>query len=251
MNNKIRLSLLSFNLWDDKYYRLERLEWFTDYIKNNTPELVLLQEVTNSIVIELSKKLHELNYQFKISGSSRTRYEMICSRFPIQSHKTNIYSNSKTKRGLITTTIKINDVCNITLVSTQLEQDSKSRNIRAAQFECLFKSFSNISGNVIMAVDTGLSKDEIIQVSDEWKDAWEQSGRNKYLQYTIDNRKNANVIDEDQRRSMRIYYKGDIEDLEYKLIGEEGLQNLKSKIVYPSLQFGPFITFKLAMNGKT
>nr|QBK87103.1 MAG: endonuclease/exonuclease/phosphatase family protein [Marseillevirus LCMAC201] len=233
------LKVVSFNLWSDPFLKNERTEWVYTHIIKEKPDIILFQEVSNSNVLELTKKLRKYNYQYKVVSEGRTVYEMICSKWQITNHKFNRYSTSKTNRGLLWADLRINGSI-VTVASTQLDQGTGEIQKRLGQLDCILKSLANLHHTTIIGCDTGFIK-ENYNLS-HWKDAWVSTGK-KVPQYTYDSKRNKNITKNIQTRPDRIYYQGGITDPIYELIGTAeccGLLNAN-----PSTHFGICCTFTL------
>ena len=228
------LTIISFNMWDNPTLKNERAKWVYENIIQQKPDIILLQEVTNSILLELVSELRNAGYQYKISNNKlRKVYEMICSRRPIIAHKFKSFSTSNTNRGILLADIQLqNDY--ITVASTQLEQGESNYTKRVGQLSCVLDFLEENDHNVIIGCDTGFLKDEYFSINkDKWKDAWIDE-KNKFARYTIDS--NRNNYAKIQARADRIYYLGFIhKEPTFELIGtEEGK--------HPSMHFGIKIT---------
>lgn len=236
MEDVTTLTVVSFNMWADPFLKKDRLEWVYKNIIKERPDIILFQEVSNSIVLELAKKLRKLDYQYKVANENRTVYEMICSKWPIINYKFSRYSTSNTHRGVLWADLKINDK-KVTVASTQLEQGPESLDKRLGQLDCILKFFANRHHTTIVGCDTGFVKGENYDLrGTKWKDAWISSGKNKLAQYTVDFNRNKNITEQVQNRTDRIYYQGPFVDPVYSLVGTTGeCGNIK---VNPSNHFG-------------
>jgi hypothetical protein len=234
--NNITLNIVSFNIWNDPYYQKERLKWIKENILKNKYDIILFQEVNNNIILELTKKLRKLNYNYKISNNKRNTYEIICSIYPIINYKFQKFSNSNTNKGLLWITIRINNK-NILIANTQLEQTSNTL-ISENQLKCVFNFLSQMNNinNIILGCDIG--KLSNISIDNKWNDAWITNGKNKYEQYTYNSYINKNIIllknKHKQIRSDRIYYTGNFIEPELRFIGTIPINNN----IYPSTHFG-------------
>lgn len=235
------LTIISYNLWAKNTLKKDLLEWIQKNIIDLRPDVILFQEVTNAIVVDLTTKLRISGYQFKISNQSRNEYEMICSKWPIRDFKFKRFSNSPTYRGVLWCIIVI-DGRNILVANSQLEQDINNFEKRTGQLQCLFDSFSKSKYYVIMGCDTGLRPKEEVE-NKLFQDAWIKTGKNKFARYTFDSERNSNVTEPIQSRPDRIYIKGDIDEISFQLIGTNFLSD-KQKY-NPSNRFGISFSFRI------
>jgi hypothetical protein len=231
----MNITLISFNVWQEPILKKERTEWIYENILKNKPDIILLQEVTNSILLEFVSELRNSNYQYKISNSNRKVYEIICSRRPILNYNFKRFSTSKSGKGIMWVDIKLNSET-ITVASAQLEQGEENYNKRIGQLSCIL-NFLAEKRKVILGCDTGLLKDDHFDgniVRDEWRDAWIDGGKNKFAQYTIDS--NRNTYAKTQARPDRIYYLGFTQkESTFELIGTNETKP-------PSMHFGLKVT---------
>ena len=235
------LKVVSFNLWSDPFAKNERTEWVYTHIIKEKPDIIFFQEVSNSNVLELTKKLRKHNYQYKVVSEGRTVYEMICTKWNIANHKFNRYSTSKTGRGLLWADLKINGSI-VTIASTQLDQDAGDTKKRLGQLDCILNFLANHHHTTIIGCDTGFIKENYNLSGTNWKDAWVSSGK-KLPQYTYDSNCNKNIASRLQTRPDRIYYQGGLTDVSYELVGTaETCGSIKTN---PSTHFGIWCTFTL------
>ncbi len=238
----ITLTVVSFNMWADSFLKNERTEWVYKHILKNKPDVILLQEVSNSIVLDLTKKLRRLDYQYKVANEGRVVYELICSKWPIVDHKFNRYSTSKKGNGVLWADIKINGNI-VTVASTQLDQEPEEFQKRLGQLDCIMKFLANRYHTTILGCDTGFGRGEEYDLrGTRWKDAWVTSGKNKLAQYTYDFNRNKNITEQVQTRPDRIYYQGAFTDPDYELVGT--LATCGAIKVNPSNHFGIQLTLR-------
>ena len=213
------ITVISYNLWDKNPSKKDLLDWITINIINKKPDIILFQEVTNAIIIDLTTTLRQTNYQFKISNQSRENYEIICAKWPIVNFKFKKFSTTETKRGILWSCIKIEGKTFI-IANSQLEQGPNFYHKRIGQLDCLFDFLSKSNNIVILGCDTGLYPDENYS-NDLLYDAWIETGKNKYAKYTYDSTRNSNISQSQpiQSRPDRIFFKGNLDDMSFQLIG--------------------------------
>lgn len=239
----IMLTVVSFNVWADSFLKPERTKWIFKHILKERPDVILFQEVSNSNVLEITKKLRKLNYQYKVANESRNVYELICSRWPIVDHKFNRFSTSAQGRGVLWADIKINDNV-VTVASSQLDQGLDETQKRIGQLDCVLKFLANRHHTSIVGCDTGFKRGENYDTrGTRWQDSWITAGKNKLAQYTYDFNRNKNVTEQVHTRPDRIYYQGDFIDPDYELIGTMG--SCGTAKVHPSNHFGIKLNIRL------
>jgi hypothetical protein len=239
----ITLTVVSFNMWAESFLKTERTDWVYKHILKEKPDVILFQEVSNSNVLELAKKLRKLDYHYKVANEKRTVYELICSRWPIVDHKFNRYSTSKKGCGLLWADLKIKGNI-VTVGSTQLDQDPDEDQKRLGQLDCILKFLANHNHTTIVGCDTGFRKNEGYDLQGtQWKDSWVESGKNKLAQYTYDFNRNKNITERVQTRPDRIYYQGAFKEPYYELLGT--LAMCGSAKVNPSDHFGIKLTIQV------
>lgn len=230
----VYLKIVSFNIWDNKFLKTERLEWFYKHIIKNRPDIILFQKVTKENAIFLSKKLLKYKYNYKISSECRNSFELIAARWPIQSFKFNRYSTSQESNGILWAVITVNDQ-EIVIASSKLDQASTAK--KYGQLDCALKSLANRSKNCIFGCDTSLQLDEKYTIFNNWNDAWEATGKNELYSTTYDI-KNKNVTEDSCTRQDRIYYRGAFKNAMFELIGTEPSCPFGKEMVQPSTHFG-------------
>ena len=230
------LHIIDFNVWHHDLYRKERLEWLIKMIKERLPEVLILQEVNNPIILDLTNELRYLGYQYKISEPHKGVYELLASRYIISNYKFNRYSNSPIGNGVLWADIKVHDEI-VTIASTQLDNSPKRRE----QLKCILNYFKTRQNPVIIGCDTKNPKGERLDIDESyWYDVWKMAGRNKYSRFTVDYQRNNNVDDGVQYRPDRVYVNRyfDKHHIYQNLIGTEKMENG----CYPSYYFGHEIT---------
>ena len=231
MQRKSTITVISFNLQSTTG---KQNKWISNHILTEKPDVLLFQEVNNAILLKLVKRLRKLNYYYKIANERRRTYELVASRWPIAKHSFKRYSTSRKGHGVLWADLNIfNDV--ITVASSQLDQENVSK--RTGQLACILDFFTKRGNSTIIGCDTGFLKGENYNLKNPyWEDAWWNTGRNKYAQYTIDCNRNKNT--QMQARPDRIYYIGEFGEPTFDFVGTQDTE-------YPFIHFAIKVTLQL------
>lgn len=227
------VTVISFNIWSGEYCKRERTEWLLNNVIDQAPDILLLQEVSNANVLEITARLREKKYEYKVANAGRKVYELIASKWPINDYAFSKFSTSRTGRGLLWAIVKIRGKP-VTIGCAQFEQTPSEVKKRIGQLDCAQSFLAQRGQNCIFGCDTGFQPDELYTLP-EWNDAWSVAGKNQLAMYTIDSKRNTHFDDKQltQSRPDRIYYQGNFKNSTYTLLGTE-----QTSGVHPSTHFG-------------
>ena len=155
----MQFKIICFNLWANSYLAKERLKWVLDFINREHPDILLLVEVTNEIVLDLVQFLRIAGYFFKVSNESRTVYEIVCSRWQITNSKFSKYSTTTSDRGMLWAEIQLQETI-VCIAAAQLDSSPAPFSRQLGQFDCILK-FLNSRKTVILYCDTQVIDDPI------------------------------------------------------------------------------------------
>lgn len=225
------LSILNFNLWNNSLYKKQRIDWFIKRINIDRPDVILLQEVNNSVILDLISLMKELKYEYFVSNTRNNSYEMICSHFRLLDYNYCTFSNSLENKGLLWADINYKGKI-ITIATSQLEQSINNDKKRLLQLDCSL-TFLSKKPLFFFGCDTGSFHNKI-DLKNKFYDTWELSGENNFTEYTYDYKINKYIDDNIQARPDRLFTNKQFKDINFNLIGYEKI----SKDINPSIRLG-------------
>lgn len=271
-----RLTLLTWNIWKDRFQLEKRLQAICEIIKSKNPDIICLQEVTSSVLYKLLRMEWVKYYFCNIKSLPKsTCGELILSKFPFK--KTERfplhYTSSDKHISIADVNLPINKIeifegddnqqlCghNLVIVNTQLEPLDMFSDSRKQQFYELVNLMMN-DENVFILMDTNLTDAEgdSIDITDPWKDAYYEALN--YLNYrndvpsalTVDSDNNTLISGYAKFRYDRILFKSPYWEVShFERIGDQPLiedtsasnfYSSQSKPIFPSTHYGIYCEF--------
>lgn len=214
----IVMKVLSLNLWFSDYLRKERTIIFTNYILENKPDVICLQEVIAPVLAYIYKALENVYPHIHTSVEESGYGLAILSKMPICERRNLSFKETRMNRGII-----FGKVDNIIIATTHLESEFRKENpCKVTQFNSMIELLS-VFPKVIIVGDTNLTKndDNKIIVKD-FLDVYLNFDNSKDKLYTYNGIENPIIKNKIKSRIDRMYIKGDISlksfDLEKEVI---------------------------------
>ena len=227
--NSVKINVMLWNCWNNDYCRKERLDWIFEEILKKKYPIILLQQVSNATVVDLTTELKRQNYYYKVSNlKSRKTFEIIASIWKITNEHFYFFTNSEQQKGLFVTDINTT-VGKITVGCCELESENPRKQI--GQITAI-QDFFTTKDLWILGCNTYFPNE---YYSVEMNDAWGHE-QNKYYYYNYDTEKNVNLQNVEiieKSRPLRVYISDNLTASNFVLKGTEQLNNY-----YPSAYFG-------------
>lgn len=212
------MKILSLNLWFSDYLRKERTFIFTNYILENKPDIICLQEVIAPVLAYIYKSLEEI-YPHIHTSVEGTGYGLaILSKYPIDERENYNFKFTRMNRGVI-----FGKVNNIIIATTHLESEFRKENpFKITQFNSMIELLSKYE-KVIIVGDTNLTKnDDSKIISKDFVDVYLNFDNTKGKKFTYNGVENPIISNKIKSRVDRMYIKGNISlksfDLEKNVI---------------------------------
>lgn len=248
------ISVMTYNIWFDDKYIIERTNKIVQMIKNYGCDFVCLQEVrpnTYQILKQELSKLYEI-FQSFITENLAYGSVVMCKKGICTIVEPYYYDFPVTKMGrkLVGCEVSFKDPkLNLHVMTTHLESMTGNADVRNQQFITIKEVIKDMS-NYIIGGDFNIcsvkeSVENNIAHSDIF-DAWIEMGCPNNIKYTFDSKTNPNITGRYQSRLDRILYNfetpvsGKIKSLE--LIGTNITSN--EITVPPSDHYGLIATFQ-------
>ncbi len=200
------MKILSLNLWFSEYLRKERALIFINYILENKPDIICLQEVIIEVLVYVYKSLQEIYPHIHTSVEEQGYGLAILSKKPINDRQNMFFKDTRMNRGIIYG--KINDII---IATTHLESEFRKYNpYKISQLNSMIKLLSEFP-KVIIVGDTNLTKNDEDKIDiKSFRDVYLTYDNDKEKLYTYDGVKNPLVSNKIKSRIDRMYLKGNI-----------------------------------------
>nr|QBK84754.1 MAG: endonuclease/exonuclease/phosphatase family protein [Pithovirus LCDPAC01] len=234
-------TFVTYNIDSREYNFEERLTAFFQLVKNNPPDVIVIQEGSRLTYEKLLREMGLLGYKRHLLDIMQRRPtgEMIFSKFPMKTDYIS-FQRGNESRGLIMAKIDLWGK-EVWICTAQFDSNVALRRFQIASFPSLLKSI-NSNENIIFGGDTRLfeyQKDQ--QLPPGWYDAWYEAGNNS-SKYTVNSDYNLLAAPPNKDRPDQVWYRpsvdGAIECVDCKLYGEN------SEITISS-HYGVWTKFKL------
>jgi len=234
MEEKKEFTFLTYNLDCQNYNFEERLRSFLDEIKENPPDVVVIQEGTRLSYEKLLREMGLLGYKRQLLDvmNSRATGEIIFSKFPISSGDYLSFKKSSERRGISYLKLDIWGIDNIWICTSQFDNTNALSRTQIKTLNTVLKKIPE-RDNIIFGGDTRISEYQgDLSCPDGWYDSWYEAGNDKE-KYTYDSETNFLVKPPYKDRPDRIWYrpstKGNrIECIDCKLYGHDSPKTISS-----------------------
>jgi len=226
-----KINVLLWNMWEHNFCRTDRLNWFINNILPENHGILLLLQVSNNIVVDLTKELKNHGYYYKVSNlTGRKKFEIIASKRELLNWKFQEFSNTEQFKGM--TWVYINTpLGKILIACCELEENNPKKQI--GQIKCIIDFMNTKSDKWLFGCNTNFPNETFIV---EMNDAWAHD-RNKYCYYTLDTERNTNLSEigmyNEKSRPLRLYMSDNLYSENFILKGTE-----KCNDYFPSIHFG-------------
>lgn len=200
------MKVLSLNLWFSDYLRKERTFIFTNYILENKPDVICLQEVIAPVLAYIYKSLESIYPHIHTSVEEKGYGLAILSKTLIKNRQNLLFKETRMNRGVI-----FGEINNIIIATTHLESEFRKDNpCKINQFNSMIELLSDFP-KVIIVGDTNLTKnDDSKIIVQDFKDVYLKYDNSKDKLYTYNGPENPIIKNKIKSRIDRIYIKGDI-----------------------------------------
>ena len=240
--NDNRFSVLSYNVWFDENFRIERISKLVSLINIYEPDIVCFQELTKSIYKLVEEAVTDNYYIFQIFTNEDNPYG---TALAFKKETTSLvdkpyyfdYSGcTRMDRRIIGCEAHIAGT-NIHFLTTHLESLSKNAPLRSKQFDVIEKAIGDLD-NVIIAGDFNITgKNEEIEhkiAASRLEDCWIKIGCPSRIAWTYDGRTNSNIKGNTRSRLDRIYYGKGSRDFRIARMQLIGRSHVSSDIQIPA-----------------
>ena len=249
--------VLTYNIWFSDTLINERTSSLTNLVMSISPDILCLQEVRPDVLAILVNKFTD-NYKYwETTLDENASYgEAIFSKYKILDKHIFQYKRTNMNRHFIVANIELENNHIIDISTTHLESEfvkKKSTDLDSNIEENIKKSikynqymsimnYLKDNKNIILCGDFNINKldEKYFLLIHDWKDSWEEDGKDKIKENTYDCYNNAYINTKNRfvSRLDRMYYKSDnIKLVNMKLVG-----NTKKEII-PSDHFGLLCEF--------
>ena len=199
------MKILSLNLWFSEYLRKERTLIFINYVLENRPDLICLQEVIAPVLAYIYQGLKEVYPHVHTSVEDYGYGLAIISKYPIENRKNLLFKETKMKRGIL-----YGKVNGCIIATTHLESEFRKVNkCKIEQFNKMMDLLARFN-KVIVVGDTNLTKNDegSIDIKD-FKDVYLTFDNSEEKLYTYDGKENPLLKNKIRSRVDRMFIKGE------------------------------------------
>jgi endonuclease/exonuclease/phosphatase family metal-dependent hydrolase len=252
---KPRFSVLTYNVWFDKKYQVERTNKIIKLVPIYEPDIICLQELTETSYKLFENALSETYHIFQVfttvadpygTGLAFKRETVSLVDKPYYFD----YNNTKMGRRIIGCEAQIAGI-KIHFLTTHLESMSKNAHLRSLQFDTIKTAISNLD-NIIIAGDFNITeKNEEIEKKlaiSKLEDCWIKIGCPVRIAWTYNSKKNKNITVNNKKnvrsRLDRIYYSNGSREFRVARMQLIGMSDVSEDIPFPpSDHFGLLTNF--------
>jgi len=246
------LKVLTYNIWDKPEYWQERAEHIVKIIKEHSPDVCCLLEVTEACHNYIQNQIERfyIIFQVFISEGNPSGMVLLCKKDSVdlpEGTQPYYYDfNSGTGRVIGVELELLSNGERINVLCTKLDDHRDNDHIRSDQFSVIQQVIKKLR-NCIIAGDFYIFKEgEDIQnkiQTSKLDDAWTKMGCPNHVKYTFDGKRNRITNDRTQMRASRIYYTGS--HLHIKSLSLVGTNHISSALkIPPSCHYGLMGTFQ-------
>jgi tyrosyl-DNA phosphodiesterase 2 len=235
------LTLATYNIWFSDYFADERYRAIAEVLAADTPDVIVLQEVTTAALTTLLAHpgIREQYYRAAAVGDDFGNYGMLMlSRLPI-SRVTYTRLPTRLDRGFLQADVTVNGR-QLTICSVHLESGKAAARLRARQLGRVFDALS-VTDDVVILGDFNMRDAESPRIAPPYVDMW-PALRPDHDGFTEDTAINLMRLDAKNKtrqvRFDRILIKGAAwAPATIKLLGTEPISDTMPR-VFPSDHFG-------------
>lgn len=245
--NRHLLKVLSYNVWNTVEYWEERITQVLKLVKDNSPDVCCLLEVTkecHQYILDALEKLYII-FQVFIEEGDQSGMVLLCKRetvdLPLGSEP--YYYDFKDRSGRVigVELVVLSNSEKIHVLCTKLDDHPDNEHIRSEQFDVLDHIIKKIRNCIVVGdFNIFLSGEETVEhkiLRSKLNDCWIKMGCPGRVKYTFDGIKNKLTKDRSQMRASRIYYVGS--RLTIKSLSFIGTNHISTNLpIAPSCHYG-------------
>lgn len=206
MSENTEFTFVTYNIDAQQYNFEERLKSLLKLIKDDPPDVLVIQEGTRLTYEKLLRKMGLLGYKRILLENMHHRPtgEMIFSKFPISNPQFIPFPRSSDNGGISLFKLDIWGVKNVWVCTSQFDIAPAFRRTQVSRFPFLLKNVA--PHNIIFGGDTRIQEYQYdLTCPEGWYDAWYEGGTSKG-RYTYDSESNLLVPPPYKDRPDRIWY---------------------------------------------
>lgn len=240
------IKILSYNVWAEESYWQERIHSVIKNIKDSTPDVACLLDVTQACFDRLMNALEStyILFQVFIEEGNECGMVILCRKETVElpAGTQPYYYDYNVGEGRIIG-LELNLRSNgevINVLCTKLDDHRDNDNIRAEQFQIAHHVIKSLKNLILVGDFNVYSDEEDIEKKisqSKLQDIWITMGCPGKVKYTFDGKKNSCTSDKSQLRATRIYYAGN--HLDVKSMGITGTSVISDDVpMPPSCHYG-------------
>ena len=224
---------LTYNIWFDEKYFHQRIKTLCQIIKQQNPDFIALQEVTEESLKIIKKAFPRYNF---IGEDLNFSYDvLLLSKYKPKNWDKYLLPKTKMGRSILFGVFQINKTL-LTVGTFHLESDFSKNNPKEEQFNFITSLFQ--TKTVIMG-DTNLTQN----INTHYLDAFLQAGEPNEEKYTY-SKNNTNVKSNNSRLD-RIFYNFETSPTKFQLVGTNPSVITEQSSIHPSDHFGVLTEFDI------
>lgn len=198
------MKVLSLNLWFSEYLRKERTLIFVNYVLENQPDIICLQEVIAPVLAYIYQSIKDVYPHVHTSVEDYGYGLAIISKLPIENRKNLNFKETRMNRGILYGRVK-----DCIIATTHLESEFRKVNkCKIEQFNKMMELLTNFD-KVIIVGDTNLTKNDESSIDiKDFKDVYLEYDNSKEKLYTYDGKENPIIKNKIRSRVDRMFIKG-------------------------------------------
>lgn len=245
------LKVMNYNIWDKVEYWEERVQQIVRIIKDNSPDVCCLHEVSQPCYTYIRDALKSfyLVFQAFIDEGDKVGSVLLCKLDTVslpEGSQPYYYDFPRSNGRVIGVELVIqSNGDRVNMLCTKLDDHPDNDHIRNEQFKVVQQVLKGLR-NCILAGDFNIFHDDedIIRelTSSKLTDAWVKLGCPNRVKYTFDGKRNTITKDRSQLRASRVYYTGHFQPKAFSLVGTSHIS--ASLRITPSCHYGVISTFR-------
>ena len=199
------MKFLSLNLWFSEYLRKERTLIFVNYVLENQPDIICLQEVIAPVLAYIYQSIKDVYPHVHTSVEDYGYGLAIISKLPIENRKNLNFKETRMNRGILYGRVK-----DCIIATTHLESEFRKVNkCKIEQFNKMMELLTNFD-KVIIVGDTNLTKNDESSIDiKDFRDVYLTYDNSKEKLYTYDGKENPILKNKIRSRVDRMFIKGE------------------------------------------
>jgi len=216
MEEPVSFSFVTYNLDSQDFNFEERLYSFTDLIRKDLPDIVVIQEGRKYTYEKLGRAMSQLGYKYKILDVLKEKKtgEVIFSRYDIDSYEFIPFDINAEfeKRGVTVAQLNIMGET-VVVATTQLHSTTPIQTKQLNTIPRILRKYTSEGYPVVIGGDFQLSSYQRVDAPKGWEDAWYEQGT-KLSTFTVDSERNILVSPPLKDRSDRVWYNNTVSKID-------------------------------------